>query len=226
MAGDEGSKAHFPRVLPGKEEDDQEAEAAGGKGAVRAGEGIDAYRDPPSSRLVGRKVRAMVRVLGGLPRGDVDRRRTKGLHAWANPRGEVGADAPGGQRRPVHVPRPGLDGRRPDAGDEQQDRGRHRRPAEGRFEEPSGVKRAQTGESRLLVVLSARGEPEKHGRHVAGDADRRRCRKAEGRIRGQGRRGRRSAEMGRGACLGRIASHDKVPVRNGVNNCSGHTFVL
>ena len=47
------------RVLPGKEEDDQEAESAGGKGAVRACEGIAAYRDPPSSRLVGRKVHAM-----------------------------------------------------------------------------------------------------------------------------------------------------------------------
>ena len=56
VTGDE-FKMHFPRVLPGKEEDDQEAESAGGKRLPYAlAEGIAAYRDPPSSRLVGRKV--------------------------------------------------------------------------------------------------------------------------------------------------------------------------
>ena len=69
MAAHEGPEVPLPRVRAGEEVHDDEAEAPGGQGALRARARADAPRDPPPGGLVGRALPAAVRVLGRLPRG-------------------------------------------------------------------------------------------------------------------------------------------------------------
>lgn len=91
MAEDEGPEMRVPRVLPGQEAYDVEAQAAGGRRALRAGQGVAACGDAPAGRLVGRALHAVVRVLVRLPRAEKPGRRPHGLHPPQAARGEVGA---------------------------------------------------------------------------------------------------------------------------------------
>lgn len=219
-----GPEMRVPRVLPGQEAYDVEAQAAGGRRALRAGQGVAACGDAPAGRLVGRALHAVVRVLVRLPRAEKPGRRPHGLHPPQAARGEVGARPARQRGDAVHVPRPGAVRRGADARHQQQDRRGRELPAPRGPEEPPRPHEAQARQGRVLVVLPACRMPEDDGGHAARDAHRRRRRPAEGAIRHEGRGRLPSREVGRGPRVGGAPPQDEIPVPKRMNNRPRHTF--
>lgn len=176
LAGRAGAEVPLPRVLAGEEVHDLAAEAPGGQGALRPRDRAHAPGHAPAGGLVGGALPAVVRVLGGLPRG----RLLRGREARARPReaqeGEVVALAARLPGDALHLPGPRARLGGPAAAHQQRHRGRGQRPAARHAQEPPRHVGHAAREGGLLVVLPAHGFAAARARHPRVHADRRRHR--------------------------------------------------
>ena len=222
LAGDAGPALRVPRVLPGEALHDLAPAPAGRRRALRARKGAPARREPTPGRVVVRALHAVVRVLGRLPRGEERRRREARLHAREAQEGEVVALEARQPGDPIHLPRSRARAGGAAALDEQPDRGRGERAAQGPPQEPQGPLADAEGEGRLLVVLPAHGEPPARAGDSQVDAHRRRRRPPlQDLLRRPQARGR-GTRVGRQGGVGGAPPQGPVPVLVGL--AQRHTF--
>ena len=220
MAAHEGPEVPLPRVLAGEALYDDEAEAPGGQGALRAVNRAHAPRHPPPGRLVGRALPAVVRVLGRLPRGRLLRRRPAPVHPREAQEGEVVALEARERRHAVHLPGPRAHGGGAAAAHQQPDRGRRQRAAQGSPAQPPRAVAHAAREGGLLVVLHAHREPEAGEGDPSLHAHRRRHRPPVQDLLGIAQARGRRAGVGRPGRLGGAAPQEPVPLLAGL----GHVF--
>ena len=220
LAGRAGPEVPLPRVLPGEALYHLAPEAPGRAGALRPGRRAHAPRDPPAGRMVGRALPAVVRVLGGLPRGRLLRRREAPVHAREAQEGEVVALPAGERGHALHLPGPDPGRGWAAAQDEQPDRGRRQRAAAGHAQEPPRAVAHAQGQGGVLVVLPAHGVAEARARRPRVHADRRRHRLPVQDLLGIAQKGGRRAGVGRQGRLGGAPSRGPVPLLAGL----GHVF--
>lgn len=175
LAGNPGAEVRVPRLQPGQAAHHDQAEAAGRRRALRAGQGPSARQDPRFRHRVAAGLQRLVQPLGGLPGGKDAQRGDgqDGLDPRAARRRQERARHADKARPPVHLPRPGANGRRPGPRHEQQARGRRERPVARDAEAAPRHEHAAARQSRVLVVLHALGMPAPAGGDPAGHAHRR-----------------------------------------------------